>query len=93
MSEVRQHLIEQLTTALSPEHLEVVNESDKHAGHAGYAENSHYRITVVSSNFDGMRLVDRHRFINELFREELEHIHAMAMHTYTPSEWDKKNSS
>jgi BolA protein len=40
-----------------------------------------------------MRLIDRHRFINKLFAEELSHIHALAMHTYTPKEWQKRQSA
>jgi BolA protein len=37
-----------------------------------------------------MKLIDRHRFINKLFAEELKHIHALAMHTYSPEEWKKR---
>jgi len=40
-----------------------------------------------------MKLIDRHRFINKLFADELKHIHALAMHTYTPIEWEKRNSA
>ncbi len=90
---MHQHLIDQLNTALEPTYLDVVNESDKHIGHAGYAQDSHYKITIVSENFIDMKLIDRHRFINNLFREELNDIHAMAMHTYTPDEWQVKNSN
>jgi len=48
---------------------------------------------VVSKVFEEMKLVDRHRFINKLFKEELTNIHALAMHTYTPSEWKARRSS
>lgn len=87
---MRQHLTEQLTTALNPTHLEVVNES---ANHSGSATESHFKLIVVSDDFADLKLIDRHRFINRLFKEELSHIHALAMHTYTPSEWAIKNGA
>uniref|UniRef100_UPI0034DE459C BolA family protein n=1 Tax=Candidatus Thiodubiliella endoseptemdiera TaxID=2738886 RepID=UPI0034DE459C len=89
MSNMQQHLTEQLTMALSPTHLEVMNES---ANHLGPATESHFKLIVVSDEFTDKKLIDRHRFINQLFKAELTHIHALAMHTYTPSEWEMKNS-
>jgi len=47
----------------------------------------------VSHYFSDLRLIDRHRFINQLFKEELGHIHALAMHTYTPDEWAMKGGA
>lgn len=88
MRNMQQHLTGQLTTALSPTHLEVINES---ANHSGPATQSHFKLIIVSDYFIDLKLVDRHRFINYLFKEELTHIHALAMHTYTPSEWGIKN--
>jgi len=90
MSNMQQHLTEQLTTALDPTHLEVINES---ANHSGPATESHFKLVVVSDHFIDLKLIDRHRFINQLFREELSHIHALAMHTYTPDEWLMKNGA
>ncbi len=96
---MQQHLTQQLTTALSPSHLEVINES---ANHSGPATQSHFKLVVVSDYFSELKLIDRHRFINQLFKEELNHIrpegsapgvHALAMHTYTPDEWAMKNAA
>ncbi len=87
MSNMENHLKSQLDLALSPEHCEVSNDSSQHSGPAS---ESHFKIVVVSSSFDEMKLIDRHRFINKLFTEELQHIHALAMHTYTPQEWQKR---
>jgi len=84
MINMQQHLTEQLETALSPTHLEVINESHSHSGPA---TESHFKLVVVSDYFIDLKLIDRHRFINQLFKEELNHIHALAMHTYTPDEW------
>lgn len=87
---MQQHLTAQLTTALSPSHLEVINESDNHSGSA---TDSHFKLVVVSDYFSNLKLIDRHRFINQLFKEELNHIHALAMHTYTPDEWLMKQGA
>ncbi len=90
MTSMQSHLEEQLKIALEPSHLEVINES---SNHSGPATESHFKLVVVSEIFDKMKLIDRHRFINKLFKEELNHIHALAMHTYTPSEWKVRQSS
>ena len=87
MTSMENHIKSQLELALEPEHCEVVNESSQHSGPA---TESHFKIVVVSSDFDEMKLIDRHRFINKLFTDELKHIHALAMHTYTPKEWEKR---
>ena len=76
--------------SLAPIHLEVLNESSQHNVPPG--SESHFKVTVVSDEFDGKMLVARHRIINKLLAEELSgSIHALAMHTFTPSEWTEKN--
>ena len=90
MNNMEEHINIQLKLALSPEYLEVVNESSQHSGPA---TESHFKIVVVGSKFDKMKLIDRHRFINKLFAEELQHIHALAMHTYTIDEWQKRQGA
>lgn len=78
-----------LETTLSPIHLEVINESERHSVPAG--SESHFKVVAVSTAFEGKSLVDRHRMINQIVAEELkESIHALALHLYTPSEWAKK---
>ncbi len=77
-----------LSEGLHPFHLEVVNESSMHSVPAG-AE-SHFKVTVVSEEFDGKTLVARHRLVNELLGELLAGpVHALALHTLTPEEWYK----
>ncbi len=79
-----------LTEALQPDHLEVINESGNHNVPPG--SESHFKVVVVSQAFDGKMLVARHRAINEILAEELQHkIHALALHTYTPDEWQEKS--
>ncbi len=78
-----------INDALQPDFLEVANESHMHNVPPG--SESHFKVTVVSSAFDGKMLVARHRILNSLLRDELEGpIHALSLHTLTPSEWQDK---
>ena len=80
---------EKISHALNPVHLEVLNESNNHNVPPG--SESHFKITVVSDEFDGKMLIARHRLINQLLADELAgEVHALSMHTFTPSEWDEK---
>lgn len=82
-------IIEQkLEHAFTPEFLEVVNESFMHNVPEG--SESHFKVTVVSTEFIEKRLIARHRLINQTLAEELNSIHALAMHTLTPDEYFAK---
>ncbi len=84
-----QSIIQAKMLDFEPLHLEVVNESFMHSVPAG-AE-SHFNITLVSEQFEGKMLVMRHRMVNQVLAEELSGtIHALALHTLTPSEWQEK---
>lgn len=83
----RKGRIEQLLTdALSPSHLEVVDESHQHNVPEG-AE-SHFKVTLVSPLFEGMNRVGRHRVVNKVLADEFNGgLHALALHTHAPDEW------
>ncbi len=78
-----------LMIALEPTRLDVINESELHAGHRsspGTGE-SHWRLVIVSPKFAGLSRVDRHRLVNAALAEELKgRIHALAVHAYAPDE-------
>ena len=77
---------------LQPVFLEVANESHNHNVPAG-AE-SHFKVTVVSAEFDGKTLITRHRVLNQLLKDELAGpIHALSLHTLTPDEWREKEGA
>lgn len=83
------HLIETKLQSLCPVFLEVTNESGKHNVSTG--SESHFKVIVVSDQFDGKRLVARHHLVNRLLVEELAHsIHALALHTLTAEEWSER---
>ncbi len=88
---LQQIITTKVTEALAPNHLEVINESHMHRGPA---TDSHYKLIVVSDKFEGQRLLARHRVINGLLAAELaSELHALALHTYTPSEWAEQGSA
>lgn len=79
-----------LQTALQPQHLAVVNESSKHNVPPG--SESHFNVTIVCDEFEGLMLIKRHRLVNAALKEELAgQIHALALHTLTPAEWAAQN--
>ena len=54
---------------------------------------SHFKVVIVSDEFEGKRLIMRHRAVNTVLSEELSnHIHALSMHTYTNTEWEALTS-
>ncbi len=70
-----------LEAAFAPRFLEVVNESEKHRGHAGYSDGeSHFRVVISAPVFAGMSRIERHRAVNRaLGAELLGRIHALAL--------------
>lgn len=79
-----------LQEAFAPQKLEIINESHLHAGHQetfdGTGE-THLRIRIVSSAFEGMSRLARHRAINALASQEMEAgLHALAIEARTPAE-------
>lgn len=76
--------------ALQPQHIELINESMNHAGYFEGKE-SHFKLTIVSEAFEGKRSVARHQMIYGLIAPLLTsqggQVHALAIHAYTPIEW------
>ncbi len=80
---------ERLRAALQPEHLEIIDQSHHHAGHAGaHPEGeSHFHVVIVSQAFAGKPLVQRHRMVNEALGDLLkERIHALSITAKAPGE-------
>lgn len=85
--EVANLIHDKLSGALSPNALEVIDESHLHEGHAGARPGgqSHFRVKIVAEAFVGKTLVQRHRMVNEVLAEELAGpIHALAIKASTP---------
>jgi len=80
---------EALMIALRPTRLDVVNESELHAGHRGSpgTGESHFRVLVVSECFQGKSRIERHRMVHEALASELSgRVHALAIKALAPGE-------
>ena len=88
MSDTMRARIERsLSESLDPVHVQLNDESHKHA--AGAGAETHWNLVVVSAAFASQRLVQRHRAVYEALGSELrEGIHALTMKTLSPDEWD-----
>ena len=84
-----QNIIEtKIREALLPSHLEVINESHMHNVPPG--SESHFKVIVVSDDFEAKNRVQRHQTMNTLLAEELAGpVHALSMQTRTRAEWEK----
>jgi len=91
LSELRDEIEEVLTHTLSPTHIEILDESAKHAGHAGAASGgSHFRALLVAQRFTGLSQMARQRLVYAALSPWMgNRIHAFTMRTVTPDEWSK----
>jgi BolA protein len=80
--------IRERLAALDPKSIDLLDESGKHAGHAGAkAGGSHFRLTIVSPRFSGKDQIARHRMVYEVLGPLMHHdIHALAIRAFAPDE-------
>ncbi len=84
-------LEQKLRAKINITHLEIIDQSHQHAGHnpAAAAGGTHYKVVVVSPEFEGKSLIDRHRLVNDAALDGAGVIHALAIKAMTPEEWEK----
>jgi len=77
-----------LTDALAPEQLDIADDSQAHAGHAGaQSGGGHYYVRITSSAFEGKSLVQRHQLIYKALGDLMKHeIHALGIEAFSPNE-------
>jgi len=87
-----------LTAAFAPQSLEVVDESHRHAGHAGATRDdgsqgeTHFHVRLVSAAFEGVSRVERQRRVYAALADELKGpVHALSVSALTPSEMQKQS--
>ena len=86
---VQQDIEQQLQASFSPVMLEVANESHMHSVPPN--SETHFRVVLVSANFDGRTRVARHQQVYAALAEQLRGpVHALALHTYSPDEWQRR---
>lgn len=88
---IQSQLSDKLQSELAPALLELENESHKHSVPPG--SETHFKATIVASEFDGVPRVRRHQRVYGLLTEWLQGpVHALALHLYTPDEWARKEA-
>lgn len=87
---MRDTIESKLAESIELKHLEVINESGNHNVPEG--SESHFKVVLVANEFADVKLIGRHRRVNQILATELrDHIHALAIHTYTEDEWRSRN--
>jgi BolA protein len=82
-AQVEQRLREQLV----PTRLEVIDDSARHAGHAGAREGSHFEVRLESPRFAGLSRLARHRLVYDALGPLMQRgIHALAIDARAPGE-------
>ena len=83
-------ITKRLTEALSPTHLQVIDDSEKHRGHGGHnadSGESHFTVEIESAAFAGMNRLARQRAVNRALADLLEErVHALAIKARGPGE-------
>ena len=82
-----------LTERLAPSRLEIVDESHRHAGHAGARPEgeTHFAVTIVAAEFTGLNRVARQRLVYGILADELaSRVHALSLTTLAPDEPDRR---
>jgi BolA protein len=79
---VRDAIVAKLSAKFAPNHLEVIDESSRHQGHAGSRPEgeTHFRVRIAAPSLRGLSRVAQHRAVNEALAEELRSgVHALAI--------------
>ncbi len=80
-----------LENAMALTHFEVKDFTGRHLNHKQHDGGFHLEAIIVSFDFEGDNLVQRHRKVYEAMGELMKHeIHALSMKTHTPAEWEQK---
>ncbi|KAK1945339.1 BolA-like protein [Phytophthora citrophthora] len=84
---VARRIHEKLQEAFAPAHLDVINESHMHSVPKG--SETHFKVVVVTEQFDGKPLIQRHRMVNAVLQQELDDgVHALSILSKTPKQWE-----
>lgn len=86
---VAAEITRRLTHSLAPSHLAVIDDSDKHRGHAGHdgSGESHFTVEIVAAAFEGQNRVMRQRAVNEALADLLhDKVHALSIKARAPGE-------
>ncbi|NHC05339.1 BolA family protein [Azonexus fungiphilus] len=80
-------LLRQRLAALAPLHLDITDDSHRHAGHAGTRDGGHFTVDIVAAAFSGKSTLARHRLVYDAAGDLMHgRIHALAIRARSPEE-------
>jgi len=84
----RERLAGRLNDGLGPDHLEVIDDSHRHAGHAGAADGrGHFTVLIVSQRFAGLSTLERHKLVYQVVGDMMTtDVHALSIQALAPGE-------
>jgi BolA protein len=86
---VRDDIVAKLLAKFAPDYLEVIDESSRHEGHAGWREGgeTHFRVRIAAPGLTTMSRLARHRAVMDTLEAELAAgVHAMAIEVFETAE-------
>lgn len=87
--QVQQRIHQKLMDAFQPSFIELVNESHMHS--VPKNSETHFKLTLVCDNFADLSRVKRHQQVYAVLADDMQNpIHALALHLFTPEEWQEK---
>ncbi len=90
MNTIAKQILQAVCEPLAVTHHDIVNDSHRHSGPA---QDSHFSLLLVSQEFAGKTPVKRHQMVYALVGELMGNpIHALALHCYTPEQWQQKQA-
>jgi stress-induced morphogen len=85
---IETRLREKIESTFTPVHMELVNESHQHS--VPRNSETHFKLVLVSSKFEGLSRIQRQRLVNECVADDMKNgVHALTQRTLTPLEWEQ----
>ena len=89
-----QEIKSRLKKSMTIDHLTIMDDTGKHLRHKHYDVCKHFQIIIVSSTFEGISLLDRHKLVYQALDGMIKNeIHALGLKTIATSEWKKNKET
>lgn len=90
LEELQNIISKKISEVVAVDSIDVYDYTAQHENHATFDGNFHLSMTLVSPDFEGMSLIERHQLVYKAVDEYMDgEIHALTMKTYTPEEHQK----
>lgn len=81
MKKRKDRILQKINDQINVDFLDVIDESHLHAGHLDFGDETHFKIRIKSDDFNGKTLVEIHRIINHILKDEFSKsgLHALSI--------------